>query len=208
MKKIKQHHGERYGRLTVLEFIKREHRKTYWKCICDCGNEIIIPITYLTTGDTKSCGCLRKEKLRKICENNKKIENKRLYQIWIDTRRRCYNKKRNNYKHYGGKGIQVCEEWKNNFLNFYNWAMANGYRDDLTIDRIDVNGNYEPNNCRWATIIEQANNTTKNHYVIYKGRKYTLSQLAKEYNLNYSLVKNRIRYGWNIEKIINTPKLK
>lgn len=205
MKTIKDYTGKKYGKLIVLEFIERKNRKTYWKCRCKCGNKIIIPITYLTTGDTKSCGCLRAEKSKERCLSRKKIKNKRLYSIWIDMRRRCYNSNRNSYKYYGNKGIKVCDEWKNNFMSFYNWAIINGYKDNLTIDRIDVNGNYEPNNCRWATLKEQANNTNGNHYVLYKNKKMTLKQFSENYNINYDLVKNRIRLGWDIEKILNTP---
>lgn len=206
MKPIKDHTNEVYGRLTVLEFIERKNRNSYWKCKCDCGNEIIIPITYLTSGDTKSCGCLRKETTATLSKKNSFVKNKRLYTIWIDMKRRCYNKKRNAYIYYGLKGIKICEEWKDNFKAFQEWAFKSGYKDNLTIDRIDTNKDYEPRNCRWATIKEQNNNMSSNHIIEYKGEKYTLSQLAEKYNLDYSLVKNRIRYNWDIEKIITTPK--
>lgn len=208
MKPIKDHTNEKYGRLIVLQFVERKKHNSYWKCRCDCGNEIIVPITYLTTGDTKSCGCLRKEQAIKNGKKNKFVKNKRLYNIWIDMKRRCYNKNRKAYKNYGGRGIIICDEWKNNFMSFYNWAIENGYDDKLTIDRIDNNGNYEPNNCRWATLKQQANNTSHNHVVEYKGKKYTLSELAKEYDLNYVLVKSRIRNNWDIEKIIKTPSMR
>lgn len=206
MKKIKDHTGEIYGRLKVLEFVERKDGKTYWKCKCSCGNEVVRPITYLTSGDTKSCGCLKKET---AAENGKKdsfVKNHRLYTIWIDLRRRCYNKKRKNYRFYGAKGIRVCEEWKNNFENFQDWALKNGYNDTLTIERIDIKDDYKPSNCRWATIKEQNNNMSTNHIVEYKGKRYTLSQLAQKYNLSYSLVKNRIRNNWNVEDIVNKPK--
>lgn len=205
MKKIFDYTGEKYGYLTVLEFVKRENKKTYWKCKCDCGKEIIIPITYLTSGDTKSCGCYRK----KVSKNNSKIihnmSKSKLYRTWIEMKRRCYNKNRESYKYYGERGIIVCNEWKNNFTNFYNWAIKNGYKDNLTIDRIDVNGNYEPNNCRWATIKEQNNNMRTNHYIYYNDKRYTMSQFAEEYNIPYYIVKNRIRNNWSINKILNTP---
>lgn len=206
MKPIKDHTNEVYGRLTVLEFIERKKRNSYWKCKCDCGNEIIIPITYLTTGDTKSCGCLRKETTATLSKKNSFVKNKRLYTIWIDMKRRCYNRKRKSYIYYGAKGIRVCKEWKEDFKIFQEWAINNGYKDNLTIDRIDNNGNYEPNNCRWVTIKEQNNNMSTNHIVNYKEKKYTLSQLAEKYNLDYDLVKNRIRYNWDIDKIVETPK--
>lgn len=206
MKKIKDHTGEVYGKLKVLEFVERKDKKTCWKCRCSCGNEVIYPITYLTSGDTKSCGCLKKEMAAKNGRKNSFVKNHRLYTIWIDLRRRCYNKSRKNYQYYGAKGIKVCEEWKDNFKNFQDWAFENGYDDTLTIDRININDDYKPSNCRWATIKEQNNNMSTNHIIEYNGEKYTLSQLAEKYNLSYSLVKNRIRNNWSIEDIVNKPK--
>ena len=205
MKKIADYTGKKYGYLTVLEFVKRENKKTYWKCKCDCGKEIIIPITYLTSGSTKSCGCYRK----KVCKNNAKITHNmsksRLYRIWIEIKRRCYNKNRNSYKYYGYRGIKVCDEWKNDFINFYNWAINNGYKENLTIDRINVNGNYEPSNCKWSTVKEQNNNMRTNHYLYYNNKKYTMSQFAEAYNIPYYIIKNRIRSCWDIDRILNTP---
>lgn len=206
MKMIKDYTNEKYGRLTVIKFVERKNHKTYWKCQCECGNEIILPIAYLTSGDTKSCGCLRKE-ICSIREKNKSfIKNKRLYRIWQDMKRRCYNKKRPAYRYYGAKGVKICNEWKISFKNFQEWAITNGYKDNLTIDRINNNGNYEPNNCRWVTRKEQNNNMSTNHIVEYKGKKYTLAKLAETYNLNYNLIKSRIRYNWNINDIVEKPK--
>lgn len=200
MKKIKNHKNEIYGRLTVLEFIERKNNKSYWKCKCNCGNEIIIPITYLTTGDTKSCGCLRKEISRNKCLSKKKIKNKRIYTIWIDMKRRCYNEKRNNYKYYGGKGIKICDEWLNDFMIFYNWAINNGYEDNLTIDRIDFNKNYEPNNCRWVNRFFQNNNMSANHKIIYKGKTYnSMSSFCRDKKINYDKFRQKIRQGYEIE---------
>lgn len=181
MKKIKDYTNEVFGRLTVIEFIERKDRKSYWRCKCNCGNEIVIPIVYLTSGDTKSCGCLRKETTRKLSKSNSFIKNHRLYTIWIDMRRRCYNKNRANYVHYGAKGIKVCNEWNKDFKNFQDWALNNGYQDNLTIDRIDVDGNYEPDNCRWVTTFEQNNNMHNNHKIEYENKKYnSMSSFCRE----------------------------
>lgn len=123
---------------------------------------------------------------------------KRLYQTWIDMRRRCYVKNRKNYKHYGLRGISVCDEWNNSFKNFKNWALANGYEDYLTIDRIDVNGNYEPQNCKWSTAAEQNNNRRNNRILEFKGERHTISEWSKITGLNKSTILKRVSIrGWS-----------
>ena len=203
MKKIKDHTNEKYGRLKVLEFIERKNHKSYWKCKCECGNEIIIPIIYLRTGDTKSCGCLRKEITSKTSKNNSFVKNHRLYSIWIDIRRRCYNKNRNNYIYYGAKDIKVCQEWNKSFKNFQEWALNNGYKDNLTIDRINNNGNYEPKNCRWVTIFEQNNNVSSNHKILYKGKLYnSMSYFCREMKVDYNKFRQKIRQGYTVQEVL------
>lgn len=129
--------------------------------------------------------------------------NKRLYSIWHNMKSRCYYRKSEKYKDYGGRGIIVCDEWRNNFQAFYDWAMSHGYADDLTIDRKDVNGNYEPSNCRWVTQKEQHNNTRKNHYITYNGETKTAAEWARQYGIHRCVLNNRIRRGWNFEKAIS-----
>lgn len=135
-------------------------KHTMWKCKCNCLNETecIVSSTHLLSGHTKSCGCYMKEQISKANSKHKLCEN-RLYNIFRNMKQRCYNPKTINYKNYGGKGITICEEWldeKTGFINFYNWAIKNGYNENLTIDRIDVNGDYEPNNCQWITKSENS----------------------------------------------------
>lgn len=153
MGKIKDLSGQKFGKLEVIEFCgKNKEHQAMWICRCECGKETEVVGVNLTKGVTRSCGCLRGR------PKNSGMTHTRIYHIWYNMKRRCYNPKDRNYKNYGGRGIKVCDEWLNDFQAFYDWAMSNGYSDDLTIDRINVNGNYEPTNCRWATIAEQQAN--------------------------------------------------
>ena len=195
--------GKRFGRLIVIDLHERA-TPTKWLCKCDCGNKIIVSGNNLKSGNTQSCGCLFKE-VHKIGNPKHKLYNTRIYKIWCGMKDRCYSKKHQAYSLYGGRGITICDEWKNNVVEFYNWAIANGYQDYLTIDRIDNNSNYEPNNCRWVTKNEQQNNTRKNIFYEYKGEKLTLSQLSKKYNINTSTLFNRIKRYNNINLAIETP---
>lgn len=169
--------GQRFGRLVVVERAENRIERNgnmvvQWLCKCDCGNYTVVRRADLTNGRTRSCGCLLQERRAEILQKaNRSRKNgihhgmfkhglcgTRLYRIWQGMKRRCYNSKVPDYKYYGGRGIKVCEEWKDDFQKFADWAITHGYTDNLTIDRRNVNGDYEPSNCQWVTMAEQANN--------------------------------------------------
>lgn len=190
--------GKRFTRLTVIKYDGvASNNQSMWICKCDCGNTSKVMYGNLTNGSTKSCGCLRKEKKIK----NRPKEYSRLSTIFYGIKKRCYNPNSPAYKNYGGRGIKICDEWLqkngNGFKNFYKWAISNGYKQGLTIDRINVNGNYEPSNCRWATAKEQSNNRRNNRIVIYKEKKYTLSQLSEYLNIKITTLSWRLEHNWN-----------
>lgn len=194
--------GKKFGKLLVLQRAQSNTKSgnAKWICQCDCGNTTVAIGSKLKNGHTKSCGCNR------ISNNAKGHSKDRLYRIWYRMKRRCYREDDEHYKWYGARGIRICDDWLNDFLAFRNWALNNGYTDKLSIDRINVNGNYEPSNCRWVSQKTQCNNQTKNRYVVFQNAKYTVSQFADLLNYDYFTVINRLKLGWTPEQIAQTPE--
>lgn len=199
MSKIIDLTNKKFGMMTVINRAENRNGRPYWLCKCDCGNEKIVKGDNLKSGNVKSCGCL-------VIETNKTrkthgLVKHRLYNIRKGMMGRCYNPNLSYYKNYGGRGITVCEEWRNDFQAFFDWAMSNGYSDNLTIDRIDVNGNYEPSNCRWITMKEQLGNKRTSRYIKYKGEEHTIAEWSRITGLRRDTIRARIERGWNEEKI-------
>lgn len=182
--------GQKFNMLTVLKFHDVRNGMSRWLCRCDCGNEVIVYGRNLKSGNTMSCGCYHKEHNHEFGYKHGGL-NTRLYNIWCDMKSRCLNPNERAYKWYGGKGISVCDEWKSDFAQFKNWALNNGYNDSLTIDRIDSNKNYCPNNCRWITYKKNVERAKRRYSGVVKNmqtnevhRFKSLSEFARKYDLN------------------------
>jgi len=200
--------GQRFGRLTVLERDGYLHGKNAWKCQCDCGRIVRRTGSAMLQGVSLSCGCMRREL---AAERHTKHNHcgTRLYTVYNNMKARCYNPHNHKFHRYGARGIKICEGWLNDFNNFYEWAMSNGYRDDLTIDRINNDGDYEPTNCRWVTNEEQSNNRSSNHLIEYQGQTRNLTEWSKITGLSFSTISARIhQLEWSPEKALTTPLLR
>ena len=222
---IKDLTGKIFGKLVVTknQGIHEKRRTAMWLCKCDCGNEKTIAAHDLKHGTT-SCGCIAKiSKLKNLKigyelsdkktverklivkesnNDNYEVVNKRLNIIWSLMKSRCNDSERKEYKNYGGRGIKVCEEWTE-FTPFLKWAVSNGYKDNLTLDRKDNNGYYEPSNCRWISFREQQNNRRNNHIVNINGVNHTIAEWSDISGIKQNTIYYRIKRGWEGEKIIS-----
>ena len=202
--------GQRFNRLIVIERVKNKGKNVIWKCKCDCGNITFVSSGSLLNNYSKSCGCLRKEISSKKAKIHGQSNNK-IYYIYKQMKNRCYNSFNKEYKNYGERGIKVCNEWNENFINFYNWAINNGYnqnakRGECTLDRIDVNGNYCSENCRWVNEKIQQRNRRNNRLITYNNETHCLSEWAEITGINLKIIHNRLSYlNWTIEKALTTP---
>ena len=193
--------GEKYGRWTVI----RNMGSSRLLCKCECGTIKVVNKSNLLLHKSKSCGCLRKELIRK---NSHGLSKTRLYRIWTHMKERCTKSYCKEYRWYGARGITFCEEWRD-FLRFYRWANTNGYDDDLTLERINVNGDYEPSNCTWIPMEMQSRNTRTTRFIEANGERKCLSEWAEITGINASTISARIdRYGWSTEQALSTHKKK
>lgn len=194
--------GQKFGRLTVIERAENAKQgQARWMCQCDCGTKTVVMGKLLRNGNTQSCGCLHKE----ITGYKHRIHGQsetRVYRIWCGMKNRCYNSNIPAYKNYGGRGITVCDEWQHDFKSFYDWSMTNGYSDELTIDRINPDGNYEPTNCRWVTVKEQQSNKRNNHLITYNGETHTAKQWSEIKGIKRTTLEERLKRGWSVQKTL------
>lgn len=205
MAKLRDLTGQKFGRLKVIERSNSNKRgRALWLCECECGKIKVISGTNLISNHTQSCGCLLMESRYKHgYEINGNVD--RLYSIWRHMIERCYNENVESYKNYGGRGITVCEEWKNDIESFRKWAIENGYAENLTLDRKENDKGYSPDNCRWADLSMQANNRRSNVLIEYNGETKTLMQWCRELGISFSTTQNRLNLGWSVERAFNEP---
>jgi len=192
--------GKKYGRLTVMSYAGRNKGGSNWNCKCDCGSEVVVRGGNLASKITKSCGCYHRE-VTKRRNRTHGLATTKIYMIWAGIHTRCTNHNEKSYERYGGRGIKVCDRW----LKFENFLADMGERPDgMSLDRINNNGDYEPNNCRWATRKEQCRNRRNNRLVEYRGETKLLVEWCELLGLKYKLIYDRLWAGWSIERTLTT----
>lgn len=197
--------NQRFGRLTVISPLPAKSGRTMWLCKCDCGNQKAVTAGHLKSGHTTSCGCYNRQRTVEA-NTTHGWTGSRLHNIWFDMKARCGNPNCPAYKDYGGRGIKICEDWQNNFASFRDWAMLSGYNDTLSIDRINVNGDYSPDNCRWATRTTQNRNTRQNRIITINGESMTLSEWAELTGMQRQTIAARIdKLGWSQKDAVTKP---
>lgn len=194
--------GQRFGRLVAIKQVERNSsNKIQWLCQCDCGKQVKVTTGHLRSGHTKSCGCYSRDRAKEA-NTTHGGKHTRLYSIWSDVKKRCNNPSHAAYHRYGGRGIRICDEWKDDFQTFRDWAMSHGYRDNLTLDRKDNDGDYEPSNCRWVTMKEQCNNTSRTHYITVNGETRNILGWAEYLGITRYRIDSAYSRGENLEEYI------
>lgn len=182
--------GQKFGRLTVIGINQFGTRKTYWTCQCECGNVKNVRSDSLQNGAIRSCGCLKlaQDRINLTKHHSHKMSGTRLYGIWQNMKGRCYNPHDARYDRYGKRGIKICDEWRDDFATFYEWAISNGYSEELTIDRMDNDGDYTPENCRWATNMEQCRNRSTNINITIGNSTRTLTEWCEIFEVDFKKI--------------------
>lgn len=195
--------GERYGRLIAIKFAERDKNgNPKWLFKCDCGNQKVIYAKSVTLGNSRSCGCYKREYNKSHHNYKHNSCYTRLYRIWVHMKERCFQQNCSAYKDYGARGISICKDWLE-FENFKRWANENGYSERLTIDRINNDGNYEPSNCRWVDWYVQANNKRNNVVISAFGESHTVSEWSRIKNINFGTLYSRLyRNKMSIEEAL------
>lgn len=198
--------GKQFGRLQVVGIAENKGKNTAWTCMCECG-VVKSYLTYnLTSGKSQSCGCARVESMSKKFTTHGKSKT-RLYQIYKGMKQRCLNENSPAYNYYGGKGVSIHKDWLSNFMSFYKWSYNNGYKEGLSIDRIDPNGNYEPNNCRWVESQQQQNNKLNSFFITIDGSRKTLAEWAKINKANKQTLYSQFYRMFDTLNIINSSHI-
>ena len=216
MPQVKDLTGKRFGMLVVEGFDHREpqRRKYFWRCVCDCGRETVASGCNLTSGNTRSCGCLgdknRQKLMKAFTDRYAKhgLSASRINRIYRHMKERCYEKAGKDYELYGGRGITVCDDWlgEHGFENFYAWSMVHGYAESLSIDRVDTDKGYSPDNCRWVNATVQANNRRTNVVYDIGNGPQTRAELCKEYGIPYFKFRDRVASGWTVKEALEIDK--
>lgn len=189
--------GKKFNMLTIVSYKKKgKNNKNYFVCKCDCGKIKEIRANHILNDNQYSCGCIKTKYADRTIGNA-------IYDTWNRMMHRCYDTNHHKYARYGARGIKVCDEWKNNYDNFYKWSLDNNFQLGLSIDRIDNNGDYEPSNCRWATRKQQMRNTSRNRYITYKGETHSLAEWCEILNVKYGTASTRLHRGKSLDQVFS-----
>lgn len=209
MSKYKDLLNQKFGKLTAKKFVgKNKQYDALWLCDCDCGNEKIVSAGKLQSGHTQSCGCFQRERTKEAHTKhslyyNSEGKRSKLYHVWGSMKERCFNKNSKSYPDYGGRGVTICDEWLD-YTNFHKWAIQNGYKEGLTIERDNNNLNYQPSNCRWIPKSDQSKNRSSVRYLEWNGVTRSVTEWSELTGIPSNVINQRIRRSWDINKSLTT----
>lgn len=199
--RIHNHVPKRFGRLTVIHEVDGTRYSRRFKCECDCGSLVTVTLNRLLSGNTKSCGCLKRE-VAALRSTTHGLSKTPIYSVWRAMKDRCLNPNDRAYKNYGERGIKICDEWKDSFERFYSWALNSGYIKGLTIERKDNDGPYSPENCTWIPRREQSKNRRNSRWISFRGERKTVAGWSKYFGINRKTLIDRLDHGWDIESAL------